>query len=193
MYSERWIFINGVANTKAMCEKYCRSMESMFKRPAGSIAFVHNPTDGVFVDLLECAVGKIMLEYWEVAPRAKLRALLMRELKAESPASRVVLVAHSQGTIIAANALNEIINEADKSNDLVLKERLKRLDLYMFATCAHKVDDEPLGHVEHIFNGNDLVALLGVCHPDPESWLDTNVRKRPILSPSITLSPSGCV
>ena len=48
---ELWIHVNGILNTLSDGKNTCKAMYEMFGRP---VKFLHNPTDGPVLDLLEC-------------------------------------------------------------------------------------------------------------------------------------------
>lgn len=169
---ERWLLINGVATPRRIAQANARRLCSMMGRP---VTLVHNPTDGVGVDLVECALGKVKLgpDKWETVPRQLLDDTLEAALRA-APASgvkRVVLIAHSQGTIIAANAIDDLVAKVDAGDAELGTLMRELLEVYCFATCCHRFNAAHLRHVEHICNEHDFVARLGALSPTPW-WRD---------------------
>ena len=105
---ERWFYINGVATNEDVARLNARLLTRMFHR---RVTVIQNSTRSLGVDLAECAIGKEFRTDPEVphhftftepaleATIAVLEALNQPEI------DKVVLIAHSQGTIIAANVL----------------------------------------------------------------------------------------
>ena len=54
---EMWLFVNGVATSSAVIKANGKELARIFQRP---IHLVHNPTDGVFLDLAECILGRTL-------------------------------------------------------------------------------------------------------------------------------------
>ncbi len=108
---ERWFFINGISTNADLASINAAYLAHLFHRP---LTVVQNATDSVLVDLFECAIGKgfkndpdskdrkTMTEPAWRATSAILEAINAPETK------RVVVIAHSQGTIITANVLRAV-------------------------------------------------------------------------------------
>ena len=109
---ERWFFINGVATNRAVAEMNAALLSRIFGR---SFTVIQNSTNSLALDLAQCVIGKeyktrpnlnsmgTMTEPALKATLAVLAALNQEEVR------KVVVVAHSQGTIIMANALRAIV------------------------------------------------------------------------------------
>lgn len=184
---EIWIYINGIATTKDIADMNRDKLFELFGRP---IHLVHNPTDSIFLDLLECVVS---LNYGEVEPSKELKLCLMEQLwKANKENKKVVLIAHSQGTIITGNAVHDLGESTPKVSKKTI-ERLqakfpetevskvlksipsimkKRLEVYNFADCAHRMDESRVKYLENISNRGDLVAWLSHLFPFPSYWFN---------------------
>ena len=164
---EYWIFVNGVATTSDIAFTNVKMLYDMFSRP---IWLCHNPTDSILIDLLECIIGKVGLfeEFWEPKPRHDVVRAVESALKEAAAGNykRVVLVAHSQGTIITASALK--ILGAGNSKDLMKKY----LEVYAFADCANQMQDKNVKYLENISNTGDAVAWLGALFPFKSFWQD---------------------
>ena len=96
---EAWFFLNGIMTNDAAAQLNAAYLAYLFHRP---ITLIQNSTCGTIMDLLECALGK----QWHRTTESAIQALpaLYDALKSEK--QRVVLIAHSQGTIIAAVVLS---------------------------------------------------------------------------------------
>ncbi len=172
---EKWIYINGIATDQKSAISNGRLMNSMFGRP---IHVVHNPTDGPVLDILECIAGKTeLIKYGEIEPRQVLMKFVKDSLK-EAKANgmeKVVLLAHSQGTIITGNTLR-LLGEDPEVKDL-MKELL---EVYTFAGCAHRMPGENVKYHENMSNGGDTVAWLGHVCPRPLKFTWRNTSLKPI-------------
>jgi hypothetical protein len=92
---EAWFFLNGILTNDSVAQINAAYLAYLFHRP---ITLIQNSTCGGLVDLLECALGK----QWGRTTEAAARAFppIYDALKSEK--RKVVLIAHSQGTIIAS-------------------------------------------------------------------------------------------
>ncbi len=93
---ESWLFLNGICTDERVLELNARCLHRLFGRP---LTLLHNQTYGIALDLAECALGKGWLAATEAV--RKLFPAFYSELK-RPDLDRVVLIAHSQGTILAA-------------------------------------------------------------------------------------------
>jgi len=96
---EAWFFVNGVATNDSVAQVNSAHLSHLFHRP---LTMIQNSTDSLLLDLLECIVGKGWYRFTEAATKAfpPIYDALKREDK-----RRVVVIAHSQGTIIMAIVL----------------------------------------------------------------------------------------
>ena len=96
---EAWFFLNGIMTNDAVAQLNAAYLAYLFHRP---ITLIQNSTCGTLVDLIECALGK----QWHRTTESAIQALppIYDALKSEK--ERVILIAHSQGTIIAALLLS---------------------------------------------------------------------------------------
>lgn len=96
---EAWLFINGVATNDGVARLNVACLADLFHRP---MTVIQNSTDGVLLDLVQCAVGK----QWRKATEPAIKAFPVLYDALTDPAKRrVVVIGHSQGTIIVANLL----------------------------------------------------------------------------------------
>ena len=96
---EHWFFINGIMTNDAVAQINSALIAELFHRP---ITLIQNSTSSLLVDLFQCALDK---QSWKVTePVTKAFPAIYDALK--SPHKRkVVVIAHSQGTIITAVVL----------------------------------------------------------------------------------------
>lgn len=178
---EAWFFINGICTNETVARTNAGYLSKMFHRP---FQIIQNATDGAVVDLLECVIGKgtgVMTEPARVGYPAILAALRDPHKK------RVVVICHSQGTIIMSNILRALKDPSFKCMLYAEGSRaggeqcdyvpdaledpalLKKLEIYAFANCATtmtRVDGKNYPHIESYGNENDIVARLGCLSPD---------------------------
>ncbi len=98
---EAWFFINGILHDDALAQMNGDYLAYLFHRP---ITLLQNSTDGALVDLLECAVERLGATAEDVDAAFP---PLMKALK-DPEKERVVVIAHSQGTLILAVVLELI-------------------------------------------------------------------------------------
>ncbi|AZZ95194.1 hypothetical protein EUZ85_01620 [Hahella sp. KA22] len=145
---ERWFFLNGILTNKPIAELNSQLISQMFQRP---VTVIHNQTSSFLLDLFQCAVGKsfkidpdLEIPQAMTEPDVKATIALLEAMK--NPAlDRVVLLCHSQGTIIAANVLRAIsralkalqkLKDNPECNDWANLEFIDRLAL------AHLTPDQ---------------------------------------------------
>ena len=157
---EAWFFINGVMTDDAVAQVNAALLAELFHRP---ITLIQNSTSSLLTDLLQCALDK---QGWRITePVTKAMPAVYAALKRPDK-HRVVVIAHSQGTIIAAvllQLLKQITRPAaarrglagppayappefvyPDESPLVLTDfaplteaELGKLEIYCFATCAN--------------------------------------------------------
>ena len=96
---EHWFFINGIMTNDAVAQLNAALLADLFHRP---ITLIQNSTSSLLVDLAQCALDK---EGWKVTePVTKAFPAIYDALKSVHK-QRVVVIAHSQGTIVTAVVL----------------------------------------------------------------------------------------
>jgi hypothetical protein len=168
---EAWFFVNGILTDAVLGSLNARRLSDLVRRP---VTLLSNPTDGPWRDLAECVVDRTLDHVSEAT--AEVVARIRRPL---SEGKRVLLVGHSQGTILAAAAAGLLVRLG------VPREQLARLELYLVASCVDEVPGVP-GHdpvvpyVEHYANERDLVARLrGGSAQAPDHPVRGRVLRRP--------------
>ena len=108
---EHWFFINGIATNEDVAKLNGAYLAHLFHRP---VTVIQNATNSWPVDLFECAIGKGFKDDPDSAdhktmtePAWRATAAILEALNAEQT-HRVVVIAHSQGTIILANVLRAV-------------------------------------------------------------------------------------
>jgi len=102
---ERWFFINGVCSDLRIAEMNRHELSRFTGR---QVELLYNATDGFVVDLVECAVGRT---FDAVTEAVVANFPPLAEALCDGSVNRVVLVGHSQGTIISSVML-KIVQEA---------------------------------------------------------------------------------
>jgi hypothetical protein len=162
---EIWFYINGVVTDHWIAQINAEYLADLFHRP---IHILHNPTDGLHRDLIECIRGRTMQDTTSVAER------VLDELKKHlargkgKGRKKIVIIAHSQGTIITSELVKRLKGE---------KRLLSRMEVFHFAFCANEFPDHCVRHVEHFANENDFVALLSL-HAQPRPSIPYGVPGR---------------
>ena len=121
---ERWIFVNGICAGTRLLQQNLDHISAIFHRP---VLGVHNRTYGLILDLVECLVQRdfgYMTSDIRIVYNTLKSALLDPVLK------RVVVVAHSQGGIITAAALDALYADVPPA-------AFKKLEVYTFGCAAN--------------------------------------------------------
>lgn len=99
---ERWFFLNGICTDRRIARLNARLLSKVTGR---SVTVLYNATEGFVLDLVECAFGKAW-DFVTDAASANLEPLM--DALCDRDVRRVVLVSHSQGTIVAAVLLKTL-------------------------------------------------------------------------------------
>lgn len=144
--ASRVLYINGVVTPYSLALHQTSILSQCLNEP---VELLHNNTDGVFKDLIECLKGRngVLIEIAQ-------DAINTIEDKLDYDGN-LTIVAHSQGAIIMTSAL---LNLAQRLPDKVLS----RIHLVTIgAGVGHCVLPESL-KVEHLINSYDPVTYLGI-------------------------------
>ncbi len=95
---EKWFFINGIMTNDDVAQLNAAYLSDLFHRP---LTLIQNATSGLIPDLVECALGK----QWRRTTEAVKKAFPAIHAALKSEKDKVVIIAHSQGTIIASVVL----------------------------------------------------------------------------------------
>jgi hypothetical protein len=99
---QRWLFINGVCADRRVAELNARALSHMFQRP---LTILHNATNGLIADLWESAVGK---GFESISDAAASNMEPLVDALCDDSVKRVILISHSQGTIVASIMLKTL-------------------------------------------------------------------------------------
>lgn len=136
---ESWFFINGIMSNSAIAQINAAYLAYLFHRP---ITLIQNATSSLWLDLLQCAVGKQWRRITE--PALKAMPVIYDALKDKSK-ERVVVMAHSQGTIIMATVLDLLYQITKREKRLKEETRSARAAAPSYAPPIFVYpDEEPL-------------------------------------------------
>jgi hypothetical protein len=99
---QRWLFINGVCADRRVAVLNARALSHMFHRP---FTVLHNSTNGLIADLWESAVGK---GFESISDAAASNMAPLVDALCDDSVNRVILISHSQGTIVASIMLKTL-------------------------------------------------------------------------------------
>ena len=102
---ERWIFINGICTGTSGLQENIDRLSLLFGR---SVTGVHNQSYGIIGDIVECILQRC-LDYKTMDVRVAFEVI--KHVLADPGTKKVVLVAHSQGGIVASMVLDELFCE----------------------------------------------------------------------------------
>jgi hypothetical protein len=105
---EAWFFVNGIMTNDSVAQINTAYIAYLFHRP---VTLIQNSTDSLLVDLLECAVGKDSYRKTESATKA---FPPIYDALRDRNKHRVVVIAHSQGTIIMAIVLRFLMDLVER-------------------------------------------------------------------------------
>lgn len=105
------VFINGIVNPLEDAVNNAANQTGLHGARSGlSTYLIYNPTQGVFIDMVESAAGK----FHGGSPFSRSVASIL----APASGKRIDLVLHSQGSLIGANALNALGSQGVKFSNL---------------------------------------------------------------------------
>lgn len=162
-HSSRWFFINGVATAPPVALVNAAEIARIFCRP---VHLVHTPTWGLLRDVLDSFTARTLRKDGRLS-----RPAFYVIQEALENHERVVLVCHSQGTIVASYIVRKLLRHSST------RHLVRKLELYCIGGVSDslQVDEEmtrraghPVPYVEHFANGRDYFAQVGIL-----SHLDT--------------------
>ncbi|KAL1861782.1 hypothetical protein Daus18300_008598 [Diaporthe australafricana] len=121
---EQWIFLNGVACGEHWMKSCLNRLALTFGRP---IIGVHNRTDGVVFDVIECLIQR-NLGYATNDVRVCYR--IIKEKLYNPQYSKIVFILHSQGGIEGGLVLDWLLQELPQN-------LLSKLEVYTFGNAAN--------------------------------------------------------
>ena len=149
------LYVNGILTNEILLNQNKKLLNQLFKKP---INCIHNNTDSVIMDLIECTIGKCTNDLTE-SSYLTLRILSCKLL--DKNINKIIIISHSQGTIIIGQVIRNLCNFG-----LDKVEYLKKIEIYCFANCCSKMEyvRDNLPYMEHFANEHDVIAKMGCNH-----------------------------
>lgn len=156
-HSSRWFFINGVGTAPPVALVNAAEIARIFCRP---VHLVHTPTWGLLRDVIDSFTARTLRKDGRLS-----RPAFYVIQEALENHERVVLVCHSQGTIVASYIVRKLLRHSST------RHLVRKLELYCIGGVADSlhVDDamtrevgHPVPYVEHFANGRDYFAQIGI-------------------------------
>ncbi|KAF2096552.1 hypothetical protein NA57DRAFT_42495 [Rhizodiscina lignyota] len=168
--SEYWVYLNGVSVGRDWLQSNVDRLSETFGR---RVHGVHNPTDGIIFDLIQCLVQR---NFSYSTQDVRDGYALIKEALLNEDYTKIVFILHSQGGIEGGLIVDWLLNE-------IPQDLLHRLEIYTFGNAAnhfnnpHKsstrhlaeelevtADDShsAIRHIEHYANSGDFVSRFGV-------------------------------
>ncbi|KAH7010575.1 uncharacterized protein B0I36DRAFT_341639 [Microdochium trichocladiopsis] len=154
---ERWVYINGIATGRTIIRQNLQLLHNLFGRP---LLGINNRTYGFLGDIVECVLQR---SFGFRTSETRVAYPILEGFLNDANVSRVVLIAHSQGGIIASHILRDLYTRVSIAN-------LRKLQVYTFGNAALHFDNPPdptvawghvLQHIEHYCNERDMVCSWG--------------------------------
>lgn len=102
---ERWVFINGICTGSSGLQQNIDRLSLLFGR---KVLGIHNQSYGFISDILECLLQRCM-SYSSLDVR--IACEILKDQLVDEEVKKVVLVAHSQGGIIASMVVDFLLRE----------------------------------------------------------------------------------
>ncbi|KAB8232500.1 uncharacterized protein BDW43DRAFT_312173 [Aspergillus alliaceus] len=174
---EHWIFINGVAVGNHWLQNNIDRLAYTFGR---RITGVHNPTDGLVFDIIECLIQRT---FTFATPDTRDGYAITKATLLNPKYEKVVLILHSQGGIEGSLIIDWLLDELPE-------DILRKLEVYTFGNAANHFNNpfksllglkqpstdgstipyqnasgqanKSVLHIEHYVNALDFVCVWGV-------------------------------
>ena len=155
--SEKWFFINGIATSPPVAILNCLELARVFHR---SVHLIHTPTYGAAWDLIDSITARTLRKDGALSRPAY--DLVKEALVTHD---KVVLLGHSQGTIVASYISRKLLK------DKKYRHLAHKLEIYCLAGVAdsfridNKLSEEHqrgVPYVEHFVNNLDFFCRIGV-------------------------------
>ncbi|KAF0441718.1 hypothetical protein F8M41_003764 [Gigaspora margarita] len=158
---ERWFMLNGVMVNKNWLNENCKRLEHRFNK---GVTGILNSSYGIIWDTAETILMRSFDD--ESIPVRWASWNIFQALK-DKNIKKVILVAHSEGCVIANLVIKKLYWELSYSEkDAYEEDLLSKLEVYTFANIAREFIN-PKGLIkciEHYANEEDLIAKMGVLH-----------------------------
>ena len=125
---------------------------------------IHNPSDGIILDLIECIYQRYFERDFIESEPVKHTCEILNSYVRNQGINNIILVGHSQGCIILDLAIKRI------HRDMIDKSKMNIFKIYTFANPVlpseffKDVTNINYNNVEHFYNREDFVAKLGIAN-----------------------------
>lgn len=152
-----WFYLNGAATSLAVAQLQAEELARLFAR---RIRLLHNPTQGLARDLWDTFAARTLRKDGHLSRQA-----CYRVQEALENNDRVVLLCHSQGSIIASYVVRKLLRFAST------RHLLSKLEVYSIGGVADsfEIDERQtfsegraVPYVEHFANGRDFFCRVGI-------------------------------
>ncbi len=152
-----WFFINGAATAPPVALLNAAEIAAVFGRP---VRLLHIPTWGLLRDLSHSVMARTLRKDGRLSRPA---FYVIEQALRQYP--RVVLVCHSQGTIVGSYIVRKLLRHPHT------RPLVRKLEIYCVGGVADSLDIDvtlsreaghPVPYVEHFANGRDYFSQIGV-------------------------------
>ncbi|KAL9024242.1 MAG: hypothetical protein Q9196_006659 [Gyalolechia fulgens] len=165
---ERWLFINGICTGRSGLQQNVDRISLLFGR---KVLGIHNQSYGIIGDIVECLLQRC-LSYSTMDVRVANEVI--KQHLVDPLVQKVVLLAHSQGGIIASMVVDHLLTELSG-------ECIGKLEIYTFGSAASHFHSPPtstttplpgtsvefapcIPYIEHYANEYDMIPRWGVLY-----------------------------
>jgi len=126
---EGWFYINGIMTNDSIAQLNAAYLASLFHRP---LTLIQNSTDSLLIDLFECLMGRdwefeSTFDGWDMTESAIKAFPPIYEALTNPQKKKVVVITHSQGTIIMAYVLRLLKGAWPKEEKRTIHAKKSRL------------------------------------------------------------------
>ncbi len=155
--SSKWFFVNGMLTAPQTACLNTKELARIFGRP---VSLIHTPTDGFMGDLFDSFVARTLQKDGQLSQPAY--RVIKKSLQTYD---HLVLICHSQGTIVSSYIVRKLQKDPDT------RKLLHKLELYSFAGVADsfrldleesQAHNRPVPYIEHFVNTKDFFARIGI-------------------------------
>jgi hypothetical protein len=161
--SETILYVNGIGDSK---DKQARSLQDIADTTGAKLIGVHNATEGMAADVLQCVKDK--LDKGTNPAVDTMVDTLYTELKAGRD---VHIMAHSQGGLITSRALSHLENRLrleDGMSKADAQKLMSKLHVETFGAAATRYPNGP-EYVHYVNRGDPVPGAFGL-GPIPDKW-----------------------
>lgn len=157
-----YFFINGICTNNNSLKNSCKKIENQIYNDEVKVKGIHNPSDGIFLDLIECIYQRYFERNFIESEPVKHTCDIINKYVENKDINEIIVIGHSQGCIILDLAIKRI------HRDMINKDYMRKFKIYTFANPVlpkeflKNVTNIIPKNVQHFYNKNDFVAGLGI-------------------------------